>query len=88
MSEFGTKGFVPGQLIEPLSITLDTAATGLVYVRLLVKRFIIVSQSLVMVCLCVALEELDQFCDPCGLAFNKDGFVCICDFNNYHLLVI
>ena len=81
VGQFGNKRPGPGQLTEPVGITIDTAATGLVYVSDLGNSSISVFTS--------DGAFLSSFgCSgPCGLAFDKDGFLYACDVDNNRLVV-
>ena len=89
VGQFGTKGSGPGQLNSPLGITIDTAATGLVYVSELGNNRISVftSDGVFVSRFGSKGSNIDQFYIPVGLAFNKNGFLYVCDINNYRLVV-
>uniref|UniRef100_A0A1X7UWR3 RING-type domain-containing protein n=2 Tax=Amphimedon queenslandica TaxID=400682 RepID=A0A1X7UWR3_AMPQE len=80
----------PGQLTKPVGIAIDTATTGLVYVSEMGSNRISIftSDGVFVRCFGRKGKEIDQFSDPYGLVFNKDGFLCICDAKNSRLLVI
>ena len=89
MGEFGTYRSGPGQLIEPLGIAIDNPTTGLVYVseKSCNRISIFTSDGVFVRCFGRKGKEIDQFSDPCGLAFNKDGFLYVCDYTNCRLVV-
>ena len=81
VGQFGNKRSGPGQLTEPVGITIDTAATVLVYVSDLGNDSISVFTS--------DGAFLSSFgcSSPRGLAFDKDGFLYVCDVDNKRLVV-
>uniref|UniRef100_A0A1X7STZ4 SMP-30/Gluconolactonase/LRE-like region domain-containing protein n=2 Tax=Amphimedon queenslandica TaxID=400682 RepID=A0A1X7STZ4_AMPQE len=81
VGQFGTKRSGPGQLICPVGITIDTAATGLVYVSEEWTHHISVftSDGVFVSKFGSYGSDTDQFDLPIGLAFNKDGFLYVCD---------
>ena len=89
VGQFGTKGSGPGQLRYPANITIDTAATGLVYVSEGVNHRISVftSDGVFVSQFGRWGSNIDQFNLPYGLAFDKDGFLYVCDFSNNRLVV-
>ena len=89
VGQFGIKGSSPGQIIQPVGITIDTAATGLVYVSELGNHCISVftSDDVFVSRFGSKGSNIDQFICPSGLAFNRDGFLYVCDFNNDRLVV-
>ena len=89
MGQFGTKGSGPGQIIQPAGITIDTAASGLVYVSELGNHCISVftSDDVFVSRFGSKGSNIDQFICPSVLAFNRDGFLYVCDFNNDRLVV-
>ena len=89
LRQFGTRGSGPGQLKFPLSITIDTAGTGLVYVSEEDNDRISVftSDGVFVSRFGSKGSNIDKFHGPCGLAFNKDGFLYVCDFSNSRLVV-
>uniref|UniRef100_A0A1X7SUT7 B box-type domain-containing protein n=1 Tax=Amphimedon queenslandica TaxID=400682 RepID=A0A1X7SUT7_AMPQE len=89
VGQFGTKGSGPGQLSYPVGITIDTAATGLVYVSEHGDHCISVFTSDGVFVRKFGSEgsNIDQFSTLCGLAFDKDGFLYVCDCNNGRLVV-
>uniref|UniRef100_A0A1X7V0N7 RING-type domain-containing protein n=1 Tax=Amphimedon queenslandica TaxID=400682 RepID=A0A1X7V0N7_AMPQE len=89
VGQFGTEGSGPGQLSYPVGITIDTAATGLVYVSEGGNyRISVFTSDGVFVSMFGRLgSNVDEFNDPYGLAFNKDGFLYVCDFGNDRLVV-
>uniref|UniRef100_A0A1X7TZD3 SMP-30/Gluconolactonase/LRE-like region domain-containing protein n=1 Tax=Amphimedon queenslandica TaxID=400682 RepID=A0A1X7TZD3_AMPQE len=89
VGQFGTKGSGPGQLNWPNGITIDTAATGLVYVSEWGNNCISVFTSDGVFVRKFGSEgsNIDQFKSPYGLAFNKDGLLYVCDYNNSRLVV-
>ncbi|XP_011402751.1 PREDICTED: E3 ubiquitin-protein ligase TRIM71-like [Amphimedon queenslandica] len=75
VAQFGTEGSGPGQFY---GITIDTASTDSLFFTsdgVFVKKF--GSEG----------NNIDQFNDPCSLAFDKDGFLYVCDFSNNRLVV-
>ena len=89
VGQFGTKGSGPGQLNRPVGITIDTAATGLVYVSEEDNNRISVftSDGVFVSSFGSRGSNIDQFNVPFGLAFNKDGFLYVCDWSNSRLVV-
>ena len=89
VGQFGTKGSGPGQLSRPIGITIDTAATGLVYVsEEWNNRISVFTSDGVFVSRFGSYgSNIDQFYPPIGLAFNKDGFLYVCDHFNNRLVV-
>uniref|UniRef100_A0A1X7UVH8 Uncharacterized protein n=1 Tax=Amphimedon queenslandica TaxID=400682 RepID=A0A1X7UVH8_AMPQE len=69
-------------------ITIDTAATGLVYVSEYSNHRISVfnSHGLYVCCFGTKGCNIDQFNNPKGLLY-KDGFFYVCDFKNNRLVV-
>ena len=86
VGQFGTKGSGP---IYPYGITIDTAATGLVYVsEHFNNRISVFTSDGVFVSRFGRWgSNIDQFNNPCGLTFNKDGFLYVCDLGNNRLVV-
>uniref|UniRef100_A0A1X7TN55 RING-type domain-containing protein n=1 Tax=Amphimedon queenslandica TaxID=400682 RepID=A0A1X7TN55_AMPQE len=86
MSQFGTYGSYPGQTV---GITIDTAATGLVYVSEYGNHRIsaFTSDGVFVNSFGSKGNNIEQFICPSGLAFDKDGFLHVCDFNNDRLAV-
>ena len=83
VGQFGTKGSDPGQLNSPVGITIDTAAAGLMYVSEWGGNYrisVFTSDG-------VFVRKIDQFNTPCGLAFDKEGFLYVCDLSNKRLIV-
>ena len=89
VGQFGSKGSGPGQPNRPAGITIDTAATGLVYVSERGNHCISVftSDGVFVSRFGSKGSNIDQFYNPRDLAFNKDGLLYVCDFNNYRLVV-
>ena len=89
VGQFGTEGSGPGQLKHPYGITIDTAATGLVYVSEHGNNRIsaFTSDGVFVSSFGSEGSNIDQFNDPSGLTFDKDGFLYVCDFSNYRLVV-
>uniref|UniRef100_A0A1X7UVA7 RING-type domain-containing protein n=1 Tax=Amphimedon queenslandica TaxID=400682 RepID=A0A1X7UVA7_AMPQE len=89
VGQFGASGSGPGQLSLPIGITIDTAATGLVYVSEYSNKCLSVFTSDGVFVRKFGNEgsNIDQFNDPYGLAFNKDGFLYVCDYNNNRVVV-
>uniref|UniRef100_A0A1X7U9G8 SMP-30/Gluconolactonase/LRE-like region domain-containing protein n=1 Tax=Amphimedon queenslandica TaxID=400682 RepID=A0A1X7U9G8_AMPQE len=89
VGQFGTKGFGPGQLSYPFGITIDTAATGLVYVSESGNHRISVftSDGVFVGNFGSKGSNIDQFNNPRELAFDKDGFLYVCDSGNGRLVV-
>ena len=90
ISQFATRGSGPGKLIKPVCIAIDTATTGLVYVSEMGSNRISIftSDGVFVRCFGRKGKEIDQFSDPYGLEFTKDGFLCICDSKNYRLIIL
>ena len=84
VGQFGTD-----QLCYPDGITIDTAATGLVYVSECGNHRISVftSDGVFVSRFGSKGRNIDQFNNPRGLAFDKDGLFYICDFCNHRLVV-
>ncbi|XP_019861261.1 PREDICTED: RING finger protein nhl-1-like, partial [Amphimedon queenslandica] len=89
VGQFGNKRFGPGQLNGPMGITTDTAATGLVYVSEWGNHRISVftSDGNFVNKFGSMGRNVNQFDTPYGLAFNEDGTLYVCDFNNKRLVV-
>uniref|UniRef100_A0A1X7TUI8 SMP-30/Gluconolactonase/LRE-like region domain-containing protein n=1 Tax=Amphimedon queenslandica TaxID=400682 RepID=A0A1X7TUI8_AMPQE len=89
VGQFDNKGFGPGQLNIPVGITIDTAATGLVYVSEWGNNCISVftSDGAFFRSFASKGSDIDQFNGPIELAFDKYGFLCVCDFNNRRVVV-
>ena len=89
MGQFGTKGSGPGQLNCPMGITIDTAATGLVYVSEGGNNRISVftSDGVFVSSFGSKGSNINQFDYPTELKFDKDGLLCVCDFYNKQLVV-
>ena len=79
---FGTEGSVPGQLIGPSGITIDTAGSGLVYVSEGGNDRISVLTSDG-----VFISSFRSIGNNFGLAFDKDGFLYVCDYINSCLVI-
>ena len=89
VGQFGNRKFGSGQLKWPNGITIDTAATGLVYVSEEWNHRISVftSDGVFVRKFGSKGSNIDQFNNPYGLAFDKDGFLYVCDKNNRRLVV-
>ena len=89
LDQFGNSMFSYGKVNKPLGITIDTAATGLVYVSEHGNNRISVFTSDGVFVSRFGSEgsNIDQFNDPSGLTLDKDGFLYVCDFSNYRLVV-
>ena len=89
VGQFGTKGSGPGQFKYPYGITIDTAATGLVYVSEEDNDRISVftSDGVFVRWFGSKGRNIDQFMRPYELAFDKDGFLYVCDYFNRRLVV-
>ena len=89
MSQFGTEGSGPGQLNGPVGITIDTAATGLVYVSEGGNSRISVftSDGVFVRKFGSKGSNIDQFNSPYELTFDKNGFLHVCDSGNGRLVV-
>ena len=85
VDQFGSSGKVN----KPEGIMIDTAATGLVYVSELCNNRISVftSDGSFVKSFGTKGSNIDQFSNPYGLAFDKDGFLYVCDFCNSRLVV-
>uniref|UniRef100_A0A1X7TCU4 RING-type domain-containing protein n=1 Tax=Amphimedon queenslandica TaxID=400682 RepID=A0A1X7TCU4_AMPQE len=85
VGQFGTYGSGPGQLNGSRGITIDTAATGLVYVSDCNNCISVFTSDGVFV------RKFGMRGDNCmyltGLAFDEDGLLYVCDFFNYRLVV-
>ena len=81
IGQFGNKKKGSGKLNFPVGITIDTAATGLVYVSEHGNHCISVFTSDgVLVSRFGKESNIYQFICPHGLAFDKDGFLYVCDY--------
>uniref|UniRef100_A0A1X7UGU0 RING-type domain-containing protein n=1 Tax=Amphimedon queenslandica TaxID=400682 RepID=A0A1X7UGU0_AMPQE len=89
VGQFGTEGSGPGQLNGPYSITIDTEATGLVYVSEYGNdRISVLTSGCEFSSFGSKGSNIDQFNGrPIGLAFDKDGFLYVCDWKNNRLVV-
>ncbi|XP_019849949.1 PREDICTED: E3 ubiquitin-protein ligase TRIM71-like [Amphimedon queenslandica] len=80
VSQFGSKGSGPGQLILPIGITIDTAATGLVYVGDGNHHISVFTSDGVFVRKFGSEgNNIDHIKYPFGLTFDKDGLLYVCD---------
>ncbi|XP_019851922.1 PREDICTED: E3 ubiquitin-protein ligase TRIM71-like [Amphimedon queenslandica] len=86
LAQFGTEGPGPGQLNSPFGIAIDTAATGLVYVSEYGNHRISVFTG-EGVFISRFESQGSKVDSPCGLTFDKDGFLYVCDFSNNQLIV-
>uniref|UniRef100_A0A1X7TBM1 6-bladed beta-propeller n=1 Tax=Amphimedon queenslandica TaxID=400682 RepID=A0A1X7TBM1_AMPQE len=76
VGQFGTKGSGPGQLDRPIGITIDTGATGLVYVSDCNHCISVFTSDGVFVSKFGSEgRNIDQFNYPYDLKFDKDGFL-------------
>ena len=86
MCQFGIEESGPGQLKKPVGITIDTAATGLVYVSEWGNHRISVFTS--------DGQFVDRFGEEgsnialFGIAFDNDGFMCICDYGSNQIVAV
>ena len=89
VGQFGTYGSGPGQLDRPNGITIDTAATGLVYVSEYgnARISVFTSDDVFVSRFGSKGSNIDQFMRPYGLAFDKYGFLYVCDYSNNRLVV-
>ena len=89
VAQFGSYGCGPGQLNCPFGITIDTAGTGLVYVSecFNYRVSVFTSDGVFVSIFGKEGSNIDQFDRPLGLAFNKEGLLFVCDFNNSRLVV-
>ena len=89
ISQFGRYGSGPGQLNGPFGITIDTAGTGLVYVSDWYNHCVsaFTSDGVFVSSFGRKGSNIDHFNTPLGLTFNRDGLLCVCDFNNGRLVV-
>ncbi|XP_019851918.1 PREDICTED: E3 ubiquitin-protein ligase TRIM71-like [Amphimedon queenslandica] len=89
VGKFGTEGSGPGQLDSPYCLTIDTAATSLVYVSELGNNRISVftSDGVFVSKFGCKGSDIGQFYHPKGLAFDKDGFLYVCDYRNNRLVI-
>ena len=75
LCQFGTKGSGPGQLNKPTGITIDTAATGLVYVSEWGNhRISVFTSDGVFDRFGEEDSNIGQFYAPYGITFDKEGF--------------
>ena len=89
VAQFGREGFGPGQLNRPRGITIDTAGTGLVYVSDSGNHRISIFTSDGVFVSSFGSEgsNIDQFRLPLGLRFDKKGFLYVCDYINWRLVI-
>ena len=89
VAQFGIEGFGPGQLKYPYNITIDTAGTGLVYVsKGGNNRISVFTSDGVYVSSFGSLgSDANQCNSPRGLAFNKEGFLYVCESENHRLVI-
>uniref|UniRef100_A0A1X7SPY9 6-bladed beta-propeller n=1 Tax=Amphimedon queenslandica TaxID=400682 RepID=A0A1X7SPY9_AMPQE len=87
--QFGTKGSGPGQLNKPVGITIDTAATGLVYVSEWINHRISVftSDGVFVRKFGIYGSNIGQFKNPYRSNFDKNGLFYVCDWSNNRLVV-
>ena len=87
VAQFGSYGSGPEQLNYPCSITIDTAGTGLVYIseddNYCVSVF---TSDGVFVSSFRNNENVDNL-NPVGLAFDKEGFLYVCDYKNNQVVI-
>ena len=88
VGQFGTKGSGPGQL-KPIGIAVDTATTDLVYVSDWANHCISVFTREGAFVSSFGREGsiIDRLNSPAELAFDKDGFLYVCDSGNNRLVV-
>uniref|UniRef100_A0A1X7SZD6 SMP-30/Gluconolactonase/LRE-like region domain-containing protein n=1 Tax=Amphimedon queenslandica TaxID=400682 RepID=A0A1X7SZD6_AMPQE len=82
VGQFGSYGYNPGQLNRPIGITIDTGATGLVYVSEGGTGCIAVFTSDGGF-----VRRFDKGMSPGTLTFNKDGFLYVCDYGNNKMAI-
>ena len=89
VAQFGSKGSGPGQLYRPRGITIDTAGTGLVYVSEEGNDRVSVftSDGVFVSSFGRKGSNIDRFNFPSELRFDKKGFLYVCDFNNWRLVI-
>ena len=90
VGQFGNKIVGSGKLYSPVGITIDTAATGLVYVSEGGNSRISVftSDGVFISSFGRRGKSIrNQFCQPYGLAFDKNGFLYVCDSGNGRIVV-
>ncbi|XP_019855751.1 PREDICTED: E3 ubiquitin-protein ligase TRIM71-like [Amphimedon queenslandica] len=88
VAQFGIKGSGPGQLNGPFGITIDTGATGLVYVsEWNNSRISVFTSDGLFINSFGKNDSTYQFYHPYGLAFDKAGFLYVCDDYNSRLVV-
>ena len=92
ITQFGNKRFGPGRLNTPYGIAINTAATDLVYVSEWGYNRISVFTSDGVFVSSFGKDSskpgsVDLFHNPCGLTFDKDGFLYVCDYNKKRLIV-
>uniref|UniRef100_A0A1X7TUV8 RING-type domain-containing protein n=1 Tax=Amphimedon queenslandica TaxID=400682 RepID=A0A1X7TUV8_AMPQE len=90
LGQFGNRMFSYfGKVNGPVGITIDTAGTGLVYVSEEGNHRISVftSDGSFVRSFGSLGSDIDQLSSPCGLTFDKDGFLYICDFCNCRVVV-
>uniref|UniRef100_A0A1X7UZ81 B box-type domain-containing protein n=1 Tax=Amphimedon queenslandica TaxID=400682 RepID=A0A1X7UZ81_AMPQE len=89
VGQFGNKIIGSGKLNQPVGITIDTAATGLVYVSDGINRISVFTSNGVFVRNFARRGKSIryQFYQPYGLAFDKNGFLYVCDSGNGRVVV-
>ena len=90
VGQFGNRMFSYfGKVNMPAGITIDTAATGLVYVseRANHRISVFTSDGVFVRSFGSLGSNIDQLSSPCGLTFDKAGFLYICDFCNCRVVV-
>ena len=89
LGQFGNRMFSYGKVNKPVGITIDTAATGLVYVSEWgYNRISVFTSDGVFVSRFGSKgSNIDQFNYPSGLTLDKDGFLYVCDFKNFRLII-
>ena len=84
VAQFSSYGSGPGQLYSPYGIIIDTAGTGLVYVSEEGNHCVSVFTSDGVF---VSSFQNDNMFDPLGLAFDKEGFLYVCDYFNNQVVI-
>ena len=87
MAQFGSYGSGPEQLNYPCSITIDTAGTGLVYISEDDNYCVSVFTSDGVFVSSFRNNENADNLNPVGLAFDKEGFLYVCDYESKQVVI-
>ena len=85
LSQFGTKGFCPGQLICPSGIVIDD--DNLVYITEWGNNRISVFTTDGQFVRYFEGDGSNSVNEPRGMTFDREGYLCVCDFSNNRLVV-